>query len=159
MADPGAPPPFAQHPETRYEAPAPPQLTQPPQFQGQCRGLLGPRHLYSCSASSIPVSRPCCTCPESAGSCQKGKGKKHQYSSDEAEDSDAPVNKHGRLQGSVNFSKADTKKLLNLTEKELPLGQKGWEVIKKGYSKWARANDRPQRPGKSVKNKYKQLGV
>ncbi|KAJ6524103.1 hypothetical protein DFH09DRAFT_1096258 [Mycena vulgaris] len=80
-----------------------------------------------------------------------------QYSSDEAEDSDAPVNKCGRPQESVNVSKANTKKLLDLTEKELPLGQKGWEVIKKGYSQWARANDRPQRPGKSLENKEKQM--
>ncbi|KAJ6483466.1 hypothetical protein DFH09DRAFT_1340467 [Mycena vulgaris] len=206
--DPGAPP----HPETRYDAPPPPQLTQTTEvryggFFAQCGGLLGPRHLRCSSACPVQTQQPAsynfpptmydrpagpslapnrCIDPrllplpidddrdlsdpstiakarglkpahKVAGSRQKDKGKKRQYSSDEAEDSDAPANKRGRPQGSVNFSKADTKKLLDLTERELPLGQKGWEVIKKGYSKWARANDRPLRPGKSLENKYKQM--
>ncbi|KAJ6595847.1 hypothetical protein DFH09DRAFT_1072765 [Mycena vulgaris] len=210
MADPGAPPappPFTQHPETRYEVPTPSQLTQPPevhyggfrhnaegywvpdtstpalQAPFQSQGHAAPTQnqqpasydfpptMYSTSAGpsfAPPISNQhidprllplpidddhdlsdpstiaklCGLKPahKVAGSRQKGKGKKRQYSSEEAEDSDAPVNKRGRPQGSVNFSKADTKKLLDLTEKELPLGQKGWEC-----------------PGKSLENKYKQM--
>ncbi|KAJ6563294.1 hypothetical protein DFH09DRAFT_1082355 [Mycena vulgaris] len=221
--DPGAPP----HPETRYDAPPPPQLTQttevryggflrnaegywvpdtsaaPPHvlFQPQAYAAAPaqtqqvqtqqpasynfPPTMYDRPAgpslapnrcidprllplpidddrdlsdpSTIAKARGLKPAHKVAGSRQKDKGKKRQYSSDEAEDSDAPANKRGRPQGSVNFSKADTKKLLDLTERELPLGQKGWEVIKKGYSKWARANDRPLRPGKSLENKYKQM--
>ncbi|KAJ7670956.1 hypothetical protein B0H17DRAFT_1245356 [Mycena rosella] len=233
MTDRGAPPapppfaqppqpqaPFTQPPEARYEAPAPPQLTQPPEIRygGFMRNAEGywvpdttaitpfqsraPAAPTQNQQHRIPSRLPCTTHPlvlrapppistlhidprlialpvdddhdisdpptiakshglkpahKVAGSRQEGKGKKRQYSSNEAEDSDGPVNKRGRPQGSSNFSKADTKKLLDLTEKELPLGQKGWEVIKKGYSKWARANDRPERPGKSLENKYKQM--
>lgn len=95
------------------------------------------------------------------GARQKGKGKKRQYSSDDDDDSDIgePVAKRGRPKGSVNFSKEDTTKLLDLVEKHLPLGQKGWGAIKSRDQKWARKEKRPERDGKSLETKYKQVRV
>ncbi|KAJ6473929.1 hypothetical protein DFH09DRAFT_1293709 [Mycena vulgaris] len=93
-----------------------------------------------------------------AGARRKGKGKKRQLSSD-SEDSDAgePVPKRGRPKGSPNFSKDDITNLLDLVEKILPLGQKGWKTVKRRYQKWARGAKRPERDGKSLETKYKQL--
>ncbi|KAJ7123487.1 hypothetical protein C8R44DRAFT_783884 [Mycena epipterygia] len=87
------------------------------------------------------------------------KGKKRQHSSDSDDDSDVgePVPKRGRPKGSSNFSKEDTMKLLDLVEKHLPLGQKGWQTVKSRYHKWARKAGRPERDGKSLETKYKQL--
>ncbi|KAJ6553567.1 hypothetical protein DFH09DRAFT_1085682 [Mycena vulgaris] len=95
--------------------------------------------------------------PKVAGARRKGKGKKRQLSSD-SEDSDAgePVPKRGRLKGSPNFSKDDITNLLDLVEKILPLGQKGWKTVKRRYQKWARGAKRPERDGKSLETKYKQ---
>ncbi|KAJ7713780.1 hypothetical protein DFH07DRAFT_785870 [Mycena maculata] len=96
-----------------------------------------------------------------AGSRRKDKGKKRHHSSDSEEDSDAaphPTKRTcGRPSGSSNFSKEDTKHMLDLVEKELPLGQKAWDKVIKRYNKWACTNKRPERPGKSLETKYKSL--
>ncbi|KAJ7704953.1 hypothetical protein B0H17DRAFT_1193438 [Mycena rosella] len=91
-------------------------------------------------------------------------GKKHHYSSSSSSDKDsngskdrkAPAAKHGHPQGSSNFTKDETNKLLDLVE-ELPLGPKGWKTIYKEHSKWSRKHGCPEHGGQSLETKYKQL--
>jgi hypothetical protein len=90
---------------------------------------------------------------------QKGhndKGKKRQYSSDSDNNSEAErAAKRGRRKGSQNWSKNDTGKLLDLVEKHLPLGQKGWKLVIAAFCKWADVSGRPVRDGKAIEGKYK----
>jgi hypothetical protein len=88
---------------------------------------------------------------------QKDKGKKRQLPSDSSDNSDEPVAKRGRPQGSTNYNKVDTKKFLKIAEDVLPLGGKGWRVVTKTFNKWAVEHDRPERDVKSLETKYKQV--
>ncbi|KAJ7231708.1 hypothetical protein B0H12DRAFT_969480, partial [Mycena haematopus] len=63
----------------------------------------------------------------------------------------------GRPQGSSNFSKDDTKKLLDIVKKTLPLGAKAWKAVASKYNKWAAGNDRSERDAKALENKFKTL--
>ena len=74
-------------------------------------------------------------------------------------DDDLPVAKRGRPHGAGNYSLDDIKALLDLTQAELPLGQRGWLSIKGHYSKWARKHNRPEREVKSLETKFKQVCV
>lgn len=47
--------------------------------------------------------------------------------------------------------------LLDNTQRELPMGQKGWRVVWQKYNKWATSNGRPARNLKSLETKYKQV--
>ncbi|KAJ6615620.1 hypothetical protein B0H10DRAFT_2435371 [Mycena sp. CBHHK59/15] len=85
------------------------------------------------------------------------KGKKRRRDSDSDDASDEPVSRRGRPSGSGNYSKEDTKYLLDMVERELPLGGKGWKIIARKYKKWARNNGRPERGLKSLETKYKQI--
>ncbi|KAJ6583233.1 hypothetical protein B0H10DRAFT_2235024 [Mycena sp. CBHHK59/15] len=85
------------------------------------------------------------------------KGKKRHRDSDSDDASDEPVSRRGRPSGSSNYSKEDTKYLLDMVERELPLGGKGWKIIARKYKKWARNNGRPKRGLKSLETKYKQF--
>ncbi|KAJ7041073.1 hypothetical protein C8F04DRAFT_1177631 [Mycena alexandri] len=95
------------------------------------------------------------------GARQKGKGKRKRLSPSDSDDSDREQGpskrKPGRPSGSSNFSTRDTNKVLDLVQKALPLGAKAWEAISVDYNKWAAIRNRPERPGKSVENKYKGL--
>jgi hypothetical protein len=79
--------------------------------------------------------------------------------------STAPVNfpgihraaKRGRHKGSQNWSKNDTSKLLDLVEKHLPLGQKGWKLVIAAFCEWADVSGRPARDGKAIEGKYKMV--
>ncbi|KAJ7258322.1 hypothetical protein C8J57DRAFT_1472431 [Mycena rebaudengoi] len=62
-----------------------------------------------------------------------------------------------KVADSRNFEPEDTNTLLDIVQKELPLGPKGWASIHKRFSKWAHKNSRPDRAGKSLETKYKQL--
>ncbi|KAJ7750678.1 hypothetical protein DFH07DRAFT_775014 [Mycena maculata] len=111
--------------------------------------------------AAIAKSRGLRATSKVAGSRRKDKGKRRHHSSDSEEDSDAaphPTKRTcGRPSGSSNFSKEDTKHMLDLVETELPLGQKAWDKVIKHYNKWACTNKRPERPGKSRETKYKLL--
>lgn len=112
--------------------------------------------------AAIAKSRGLQAAPKVAGSRRKSKkekGKKRQLSSDSEDDSDAPQRpaKRGRPQGSRNFEPEDTSALLDIVQKELPLGPKGWAAIHKRFRKWAHKNSRPDRAGKSLETKYKQV--
>ncbi|KAF8142345.1 hypothetical protein K438DRAFT_1878227 [Mycena galopus ATCC 62051] len=87
------------------------------------------------------------------------KGKKCQRDSDSSNDSDddTPAPKCGRPQGSTNFAKEDIKKLFDIMEKTLPIGQKGWKVVESKYNKYALANDKSERNIKSLQTKYNQI--
>ncbi|KAJ7112688.1 hypothetical protein C8R44DRAFT_882442 [Mycena epipterygia] len=86
------------------------------------------------------------------------KGKKHHYSSDSDDDTeDEPARKCGCRKGSPNFKVDEVTKLLDLIEKHLPLGQKGWKSVTRRYQKWARVANGPERDGKALENKYKAL--
>ncbi|KAJ7260090.1 hypothetical protein C8J57DRAFT_1637629 [Mycena rebaudengoi] len=50
----------------------------------------------------------------------------------------------------------DTDKLLDLVEKALPVGQKGWKEIYSTFNRWAVLNRRTKRSQKSLENKFKQ---
>ncbi|KAG1723304.1 uncharacterized protein EDB91DRAFT_1255695 [Suillus paluster] len=65
--------------------------------------------------------------------------------------------KCGRPSGSNNYTTADTKALLGFVEKELPLGQRGWQAIHAKFSEWATKWGRPDRKVSSLKTKFKQL--
>ncbi|KAJ7677171.1 hypothetical protein B0H17DRAFT_1139816 [Mycena rosella] len=86
------------------------------------------------------------------------KGKKRRYASDSNSDTDAePARKRGRRKGSPNFKPDEVNKLLDLVEKYLPLGQKGWKTVTHRYQKWSRSSNHPERDGKALENKYKSL--
>ncbi|KAG1765103.1 hypothetical protein EDD22DRAFT_732352, partial [Suillus occidentalis] len=75
-----------------------------------------------------------------------------------ADDDDGDVRvKRGRPSGSNNYTTADTKALLDFVEKELPLGQRGWQAIHAKFSEWAIERGRPDRKLSSLETKFKQL--
>ncbi|KAJ7711089.1 hypothetical protein B0H14DRAFT_2645946 [Mycena olivaceomarginata] len=59
--------------------------------------------------------------------------------------------------GRWSWSKNDTSQLLDLVEKHLPLGQKGWKLVIAAFCEWADASGRPARDGKAIEGKYKML--
>jgi hypothetical protein len=65
----------------------------------------------------------------------------------------------GRRPGANNYKDIDLDELLNLTERELPLGQKGWQKISSRFKTWAKANNRPVRDTKSLETKFKQVSL
>ena len=65
----------------------------------------------------------------------------------------------GRRPGAGNYKDIDLDELLNLTERELPLGQKGWQKISSRFKIWAKANNRPVRDAKSLEAKFKQVSL
>ncbi|KAF8211900.1 hypothetical protein K438DRAFT_1805553 [Mycena galopus ATCC 62051] len=92
------------------------------------------------------------------------KSKKHERlpePSDFSDDSDVPSRKcragGGRPQGSTNFAKDDTNRLLNIVERKLPLGAKAWKAVGVSYNKWAERKGRPVREVKALEAKYKAL--
>ncbi|KAJ7277227.1 hypothetical protein C8J57DRAFT_1222969 [Mycena rebaudengoi] len=87
-----------------------------------------------------------------AGSRRKGKepadpkGKKRQRGCSGSEDDSEPAAKRGRPDGSGNYHKEDTDKLLDL----------GWKEIYSTFNRWAVLNGRTKRSQKSLENKFKQ---
>lgn len=65
--------------------------------------------------------------------------------------------KRGHPSGSNNYTTADTKALLDFVEKELPLGQQGWQAIHAKFSEWAIEHGRPDRKLSSLETKFKQV--
>ncbi|KJA19644.1 hypothetical protein HYPSUDRAFT_56502 [Hypholoma sublateritium FD-334 SS-4] len=63
----------------------------------------------------------------------------------------------GRRPGAGNYKDCDLTELLDLTEKQLPLGQRGWQKVYKEYEVWAKANGRPLRDARSLELKFKSL--
>lgn len=103
-----------------------------------------------------------------AGSRQKGKGKqcahdergrKRKQISDveDVEEVEDEGSKRGRPRGAGNYAVGDVKVLLDLVERELPLGQRGWQSIHRSYVHWAHLHQRPVRTMKSLETKYKQV--
>ncbi|KAG2144484.1 hypothetical protein DEU56DRAFT_754155 [Suillus clintonianus] len=86
----------------------------------------------------------------------KGKGKVKRPREITEDDNDARA-KHGRPSGSNNYTSADVKALLNFVEDELPLGQRGWQVIHTKFAEWSKARGRPDRKLNSLETKFKQL--
>jgi hypothetical protein len=75
-----------------------------------------------------------------------------------ADDNNSDVRvKHGYPSGSNNYTTTDTKVLLDFVEKELPLGQQGWQVIHAKFSEWAIECGCPDRKLSSLKTKFKQV--
>ncbi|KAG1728932.1 hypothetical protein EDB19DRAFT_1832618 [Suillus lakei] len=80
----------------------------------------------------------------------KGKGKENiplavpkKCSREDADEDDNAQVKRGRPQGSNNYSNLDVNCLLNMVQDELPLGQRGWQIIHLKYCQWAKVNHRP----------------
>lgn len=98
-----------------------------------------------------------------AGSRRKGKeradpkGKKRQRVSSGSDNDSEPAAKRGRPQGSANYSKDDLRKMFDLIEEELPVGQKGWKEVERRYNKSAKLKGRATRPPKAIENKFKQV--
>jgi len=65
--------------------------------------------------------------------------------------------KRGRPTGAGNYAAEDINMLLDLTEEELPLGQRGWDTVHMKYNKWSRKHKRPERTVKSIETKFKQV--
>jgi hypothetical protein len=127
----------------------PPHLIDPrlrPLPQGDDRDLTDP---YTIAKASLHPA------VKVAGVRQKDHGKKRQLPSDSSDD--APVTKRGRPQGSINYNKNDTAKVLKIAEKKLPMGAKGWKAVTVKFNKWATANGRPERDVKSLETKYRQV--
>lgn len=96
-----------------------------------------------------------------AGSRRKGKQRasellprKRKRSPDDDETPEPA--KRGRPKGAGNYSIDNLNALLDATEKELPLGHRGWQVIHRQFTRWARSRGRPERELKSLETKYKQ---
>lgn len=99
----------------------------------------------------------------------KGKGKERAGRADELTsrkrkqpadfDDDTRSTKRGRPQGAGNYSQEDLKALLDATQAELPLGQRGWQNIHAKFTKWARKHGRPDRALKSLETKFKQVCI
>ncbi|KAH7919464.1 hypothetical protein BV22DRAFT_971252, partial [Leucogyrophana mollusca] len=70
---------------------------------------------------------------------------------------DKKPSKRGRPSGAGNYSHDDVMALLAFVEKELPIGQRGWQTVHTHYIKWARTHERPERSLKSLETKFKQL--
>ncbi|KAJ7701086.1 hypothetical protein B0H17DRAFT_1327685 [Mycena rosella] len=88
----------------------------------------------------------------------KGKKRARDSGSDDSDnDGAAPAPKRGRPLGSGNYSRDDVNALFTLIEKELPLGQRGWKEVHRGYKRYCAAKNRPKRSAKSLENKYKQM--
>ncbi|KAJ6527142.1 hypothetical protein B0H19DRAFT_1385536 [Mycena capillaripes] len=88
---------------------------------------------------------------------KKDKGKKRGLPYDSSDNSDVPVAKRGRPQGSSNYNKDNTKQFLKLAAKLLPIGAKGWKALTINFNQWAIENERPERDVKSLETKYRQL--
>jgi len=82
---------------------------------------------------------------------------KRKQISDDKDELDEGL-KRGRPHGAGNYMAEDVSALLDLVEKELPLGQWGWQTIHCQFTKWARLNCCPERALKSLETKYKQVG-
>ncbi|PPQ95870.1 hypothetical protein CVT26_015609 [Gymnopilus dilepis] len=76
---------------------------------------------------------------------------------DEGERPAKRANHGGRRPGAGNYSDPDVQKLLDLVEKELPIGQRGWKAVHKRYTKYAEKHKRHVRDCKALENKFKQL--
>ncbi|CAA7270633.1 unnamed protein product [Cyclocybe aegerita] len=123
---------------------------------------------------TIVKSRGHAAAKKVAGSRQKGKGKqravltksrnkgkekatarKRRHASDDEEVE--VVAKRGRPKGAGNYTADEVDALLDFVEEELPLGQRGWQSIHCGFTRWARRNDAAERTLKSLETKFKQL--
>jgi len=92
----------------------------------------------------------------------KGKRKRQELDSDSNSTSDSDVEqaagRHGgHRPGAGNYKDCDLDELLRLTERELPLGQIGWQKIGSRFKTWANPNNRPVRDAKSLERKFKQV--
>lgn len=93
----------------------------------------------------------------------KGKRKHEELSSTSGSNSDdtddePPAKKTthgGRHAGAGNYGNAELKKLLDLTQKELPLGQNGWKHIHAKYATWADKHGYSSQDVKSLEAKFK----
>ncbi|KAJ7348573.1 hypothetical protein DFH08DRAFT_959966 [Mycena albidolilacea] len=96
-----------------------------------------------------------------AGIRQKEKARKRTYSSDSDVDanSDAgpPAKQRGRPKGSANFNERDVTRLLDLIERLLPVGGKGWKEVTAKHNNWVARHDRPVCDIKSLEAKFKLL--
>ncbi|KAJ7747300.1 hypothetical protein B0H16DRAFT_1726071 [Mycena metata] len=89
---------------------------------------------------------------------QKGKRKRRNDSDSDSDTEERPTKRGpGRPAGSSNFSKKATNVVLDLAQKRLPTGPKAWDHLTKAFNRWAVRNGEPERPGKSVENRYKHL--
>lgn len=61
----------------------------------------------------------------------------------------------GRRAGAGNYGKAELDKLLQLVERELPVGQTDWKRIHSSYASWASKNGHACRDTKAVEAKFK----
>lgn len=102
------------------------------------------------------------------GSWQKGKGKQHAHDEqghkckhisdvEDVEEVEDEGSKCGRPQGTGNYVVGDVKVLLDLVERELPLGQHGRQTIHHSYVCWAHLHQCPVCTMKSLETKYKQV--
>ncbi|KAJ7205079.1 hypothetical protein C8J57DRAFT_1100439 [Mycena rebaudengoi] len=83
--------------------------------------------------------------------------KKCAHASDSKGKSDGPAVQHGHPSDAGNYSKEDTKFLLNCIQEELPVGPKGWVALAARFKKWAHKNRHPEHGQKSLETKYKQF--
>jgi hypothetical protein len=123
---------------------------------------------------TIAKAQGCFAAKKVAGVHQKGKGKKKEGTS-KGKGHALPVNaqkcrqisddkdvlddglKRGYPCGAGNYMSKDVTALLDLVEKELPLGQCGWQSIHCHFTQWACLNGRLERLVKSLETKYKQV--
>lgn len=105
----------------------------------------------------LPHARDLARLPGYANGYASLKTKKPKRKSTTDLEEDQQVTKRGRPHGAGNYSLDDVKALLDQTEAELPLGQRGWKAIYDRYSKWAQKHGRPQRTQKSLETKFKQV--
>jgi len=124
---------------------------------------VGHSPVVKVAGSRHPKSRETLVQPSDIGG--KAKRKRTDTSGDSSgtnsEDSDSPPRKQsthgGRRTGAGNYQEQDIKALLKYTQKELPIGQRGWKKVHEKYATWANVNGRPLREWKNLENKFKNV--
>ncbi|KAJ8461935.1 hypothetical protein ONZ51_g11223 [Trametes cubensis] len=121
----------------------------PKQDKGK-RRAVDPEPSPSDSASrSVPKKAKVVTKPDAAITSKSSHASKPNTGSD--------ASRAGRQSGSVNYTKPEIKELLKIIHEVLPAGQDGWKKVTETYKKWALAHGRPERPEKSLRNKFDAL--
>ncbi|KAJ7775574.1 hypothetical protein B0H16DRAFT_48467 [Mycena metata] len=101
-----------------------------------------------------------------AGSRRNGKGKecadkpaaskKRAHTRASSVSDNERTAKRGRPHGSANYGRSELRKMFELVEDALPVGQRGWRELEAKYNDWADDTEHALRPPKALENKFKQ---
>jgi len=113
--------------------------------------VAGSRHVKQFSAE------PPATSSKGKGKRKRDQGSELEDASDLSEPEPSAKRHGGRRAGAGNYKEAELNEILNLVEKELPLGQSGWKRIHARYATWATKNKTTIRDARAIENKFKSV--